>query len=309
MLVAGAVVYLGTRAVRRDPRAGEGAGGDRPAGPPRRPARPAQPRPTGGRGQRSSCATPSAWSSSSPPLASTLLALRDAPVGFDDSASWRSSASPSEAEGEAVAFLGVDRFAGYYLRETLARAPAGYVPEEIDARPEKRWQQGDAADFDTLDAGQLDKFDYAITTAAAYASTPPPNFEPVATRWRLRALGARGRDAAQPRARGRGWRPRRVNLDCDQLEGRPGTARRCSRRPRSCRYDEWTTCRRWSSTRRGGQERGFEAPGDGRRRRSRCREPGAVRALAAVPLAGAARGASSTARWSPSCPPRSTACT
>ena len=38
------------------------------------------------------------------------------------------------------------------------RAPAGYVPEEIAARPEKRWQQGQAADFDTLDSGKLDKF-------------------------------------------------------------------------------------------------------------------------------------------------------
>src|SRR5204862_256370 len=36
-----------------------------------------------------------------------------------------------------------------------------------------------AADFDTLDPGQLDKFDYAITTSAAFQSTAPANFEPV----------------------------------------------------------------------------------------------------------------------------------
>jgi hypothetical protein len=34
-------------------------------------------------------------------------------------------------------------------------------------------------DFDTLSPHRLDQFDYAITTRAAYQSTPPPNFEPV----------------------------------------------------------------------------------------------------------------------------------
>ena len=109
---------------------------------------------------------------------STLLALRSAPVGFDDRAAGLERLG-ERAEGESVAFLGVDRFAGYRLRGTLARAPAGYVPEEIESRPEKRWQQGDAADFDTLDSGKLDKFSYAITTTAGFASAPPRNFEPV----------------------------------------------------------------------------------------------------------------------------------
>jgi hypothetical protein len=109
---------------------------------------------------------------------STLLALRSAPVGFDDRALGLERLG-ERAEGESVAFLGVDRFAGYRLRGTLARAPAGYVPEEIESRPEKRWQQGDPADFDSLDSGKLDKFRYAITTGAAYASAPPRNFEPL----------------------------------------------------------------------------------------------------------------------------------
>ncbi len=111
--------------------------------------------------------------------ASTLLALRDAPIGFDGRQLGLERLA-EVADGKPVAFLGVDRFSGYYLRGTLARAPAGYVPEEIDARPEKLWQQGDAADFDSLDSGQLDKFDYAITTSADYQSTAPPNWERVA---------------------------------------------------------------------------------------------------------------------------------
>ena len=140
---------------------------------------------------------------------STLLALR-APVGFDDRAAGLEQTG-ERAEGESVAFLGVDRFAGYRLRGTLARAPAGYVPGEIESRPEKRWQQGDAADFDNLDSGKLDKFRYAITTGAAYASAPP-NFEPVLEAddyllWQRR----RQNPAAQPVARrGRGAGPGRL---------------------------------------------------------------------------------------------------
>jgi hypothetical protein len=111
-------------------------------------------------------------------LVSTLLALRATPVGFDD----RGQALEHFTEridGDSVAFLGVDRFAGYYLRGTLARAPAGYVPEEVATRDDKPWFQGNAADFDTLDAGKLGQFDYAITTDSAYNSLAPANFEPI----------------------------------------------------------------------------------------------------------------------------------
>jgi hypothetical protein len=53
------------------------------------------------------------------------------------------------------------------------------VPAEVRARPTKVWQQGLAMDLDTLSPRRLDDFDFAITTRAAYQSTPPPNFEPV----------------------------------------------------------------------------------------------------------------------------------
>ncbi len=191
-------------------------------------------------------------------LASTLLALRDAPIA-DDQRQLALERLAERAEGEAVAFLGVDRFSGYYLRETLARAPAGYVPEEIDARPEKRWQQGDAADFDSLDAGQLDKFDFAITTAAAYASAPPPNFEPVASDGDY-VLWAR--EGETPRSRvleGEDGAPA-VNLDCDQLGDRPGLATLLA--PTAfVPYDEWDLPPLVEHA-AGGQERAFEAPGE-----------------------------------------------
>ncbi len=190
--------------------------------------------------------------------ASTLLALRDTPIA-DDGRQLELERLAERAAGEPVAFLGVDRFAGYYLRGTLARAPAGYVPEEIDARPEKRWQQGDAADFDSLDSGQLDKFDYAITTTAAYASAPPPNFEPVAgdgdyVLWQ--------RDGDTPRSRvlqGEDGAPA-ANLDCDELGRRPGIALLLA--PTSfVPYTDWRLPPLVEHA-AGGQERAFEAPGE-----------------------------------------------
>ncbi|MGI9020298.1 MAG: hypothetical protein ACR2G3_06270 [Solirubrobacterales bacterium] len=109
---------------------------------------------------------------------STFLALRAAPVGFDDRG--RELEQLAElAEGEKVVFLGVDRFGGYWLRGTRVRSPGGYVPAEIGARVEKTWQQGRAMDLDTLAASRLDGFDYAITTTAPYQSSPPSNMREV----------------------------------------------------------------------------------------------------------------------------------
>jgi hypothetical protein len=111
--------------------------------------------------------------------ASTFGALRAAPVGFDE----RGEALERLAEraaGERVLFLGVDRFAAYWLRDTLVRSPGGYVPPEVKARAEKVWQQGLPMDFDTVRADTLDRFDYAITTAAAYQSAPPPQAREIA---------------------------------------------------------------------------------------------------------------------------------
>jgi hypothetical protein len=109
---------------------------------------------------------------------STFLALRAAPVGFDGRGEELEQLA-DQVDGEKVVFLGVDRFAGYWLRETLARSPGGYVPQEVRARPQKVWQQGRALDLDTLSAGNLDEFDYAITTTAPYQSSPPPNMTEV----------------------------------------------------------------------------------------------------------------------------------
>jgi hypothetical protein len=188
---------------------------------------------------------------------STLLALRDAPIGFDGRRDALEQMA-AIADGKPVAFLGVDRFSGYALRGTLARAPAGYVPEEIEARPEKTWQQGLAADFDSLDSGQLDKFAYAITTDAVYQSTAPPNFEPVLqagdyTLWK--------RDGETPRTRvlDEGGNPG-ATLDCN---GRPPKRRGTATvlpEPAVTSYEQWNTPAP-PAERVAGQERGWQAPG------------------------------------------------
>jgi hypothetical protein len=191
---------------------------------------------------------------------STLLALRDAPIGFDDR-QLALERLADIADGETVAFLGVDRFAGYYLRGTLARAPAGYVPEEISAREDKVWQQGQAADFDSLDPGQLDKFKYAITTTTGYQSTPPLNWKPVEedgdyVLWQ--------RSGESPRAKilpdEDGNHPGAI-LPCPGGKpGRPGRAIALSM-PAFAEYTDWKTPPPPDGT-VAGQERGWQAPGE-----------------------------------------------
>ena len=191
-------------------------------------------------------------------LASTLLALRAAPIGYDDRQGGLETLA-ERIDGESVAFLGVDRFAGYYLRGTLARAPAGYVPEEIASRPEKTWQQGDPADFDSLEPGKLDKFRYAITTGAAYASSPPANFEPVVESgdyvlWRRR--GETPRSRVLP---GENGAPGET-LDCAEIRRRPGEATVLTGFERMP-FQSWETPAPTEDS-AGGQELGFAAPGE-----------------------------------------------
>ena len=111
---------------------------------------------------------------------STFLALRAAPVSFDRRGSDLETLA-SRIDRKPVIFLGLDRFAGYWLRGTLVQSPGGYVPPEVKARADKPWRQGQGIDFDTVSPHKLDRYRYAITTDAAYQSTPPSNFHRVAT--------------------------------------------------------------------------------------------------------------------------------
>ncbi len=148
---------------------------------------------------------------------STFLALRAAPIGFDQRGEELEGLA-GMVQGGTVAFLGVDRFAGYWLRGTLIRSPGGYVPAEVRARPKKVWQKGLAMDLDTLSPRRLDDFDYAITTRAAFQSTSPPNFKPVV---RTSSFVLWRRSGATPPLRiiDKDGTPGRV-LDCETPAGR-----------------------------------------------------------------------------------------
>jgi hypothetical protein len=153
---------------------------------------------------------------------STFLALRAAPVGFDQRGDELESLA-GLVRGRSVAFLGVDRFAGYWLRGTLMRSPGGYVPAEVKARPKKVWQQGLGMDLDTLSPRSLDGFDYAITTRAAYQSTAPPNFETM-VRTPSYVLWRRSGTTPSLRVIDKNGTPGRV-LDCTSAPGRRLVAR------------------------------------------------------------------------------------
>ncbi len=188
-------------------------------------------------------------------LGSTLVALRSAPVG-DDSRGAGLERLAEEAQGESLVFLGLDRYAAYWLRETLMRAPGGYVPQEIDNRPEKTWQQGLATDWDNLDSRKLDKFRYAITTAAAYQSAPPPNFEQVArdgdyVLWR--------RQGDTPRSRVIEGERGDPGVETTQCLGRV-SASRFETTPATGGYEEWKGVERVEDA-VGGQQLAFVSPG------------------------------------------------
>lgn len=134
-------------------------------------------------------------------LASSLLALRSAPVGWDDRGRELESLV-AEAEGESLVFLGVDRFAAWWLRDSLAASPGGYLPNTTKARPQKAWQQGWPMDFDT--PKHLDRFDYVITTTAPFQSRPWSGYTEVArgksyVLWKGSATKGESQDAQIPK--------------------------------------------------------------------------------------------------------------
>ena len=113
---------------------------------------------------------------------SSLLVLRDTPVGPPGHGAELRAFLP-KVEGKSVLYAGQDRFAQWELRGADTHIPLiEFTDDLVQERPTKPFDLGVAyspIDFDSFTPATLDRFDYVVTTRAAYASKAPPNFRPV----------------------------------------------------------------------------------------------------------------------------------
>jgi hypothetical protein len=105
--------------------------------------------------------------------ASDVRALRVSPVGPTAHADELRELRPLLHEKPTL-FLGDDDFIHWELSPVPVKAAVFGASPEVPIREEKHWANGMALDFDTVDAGTLDEFDYVITTRDAAGSQPPP---------------------------------------------------------------------------------------------------------------------------------------
>ena len=110
---------------------------------------------------------------------SSFAVLRQAPVGPTDHADQLAELRPL-VQGQKVLFLGRDNFVAYELRGARPFTAVRNFYDPNYVKPDLRLKDVFRKfDFDSVTAATLDRFPYVITTRAAYASGPPPTFEPV----------------------------------------------------------------------------------------------------------------------------------
>ena len=220
---------------------------------------------------------------------STLLALRDAPVGFDE----RQLGLERLAERgrrRAVAFLGVDRFSGYCLRGTLARAPPATCPRRS---PRARRRSGSRAWRPTSTRSTP-----ASSTSSTTRSRPrPPTSSTAAAELRAgrRAPAttcsgsASGETPARARCSRRGRRHPGAILDCPSGRADAAGARRVVlAEPAVADYTRLEARRRRRTRGSPARSSASQAPGERDDHELDLPEPRRLRALAPVPLPGAA---------------------
>jgi hypothetical protein len=114
---------------------------------------------------------------------STLLVLRDAPVGPPGHGSELSAFLPI-VHGKPVLYAGQDRYAAYELLGADTHVPLVEFPDEdVTQNLEKPFDTGDAyspIDFDSFSRSTQHGFGYVITGRAAWNSEAPPNFRRIA---------------------------------------------------------------------------------------------------------------------------------
>jgi hypothetical protein len=109
---------------------------------------------------------------------SSFLALRDARVAPRQYAQAQLGAFRPIVHGKQVLSLTSDRFTDYYLRGATVLSPAPFAEALTVPRQGKFHHL--PVDFDSVVSAALDRFDYAVTTSAAYRSAAPPSYKPVA---------------------------------------------------------------------------------------------------------------------------------
>jgi hypothetical protein len=110
---------------------------------------------------------------------SSLLVLRQAPVAPQNHAEQLAELRPL-VDGRRVLFLGRDNFVAYELRGSRPFTAVRNFYDPYYVRPDLRLRDVFRKfDFDSVTPSTLRRFRLVITTRAAYASGPPPGFEPV----------------------------------------------------------------------------------------------------------------------------------
>jgi hypothetical protein len=149
---------------------------------------------------------------------SSLLVLRQAPVAPRDHADQLAELR-SLVQGSDVLFLGRDNFISYELRGSRPFTAVRNYYDPNYVRPNLRLDDVFGKfDFDSVPPSTLDRFPFVITTRAAYASGPPPSFEPLRLTSDF-ALWRREGPVGQRHTLAEGDRPGK-ELNCSSPEGR-----------------------------------------------------------------------------------------
>jgi hypothetical protein len=110
---------------------------------------------------------------------SSFLVLKQAPAGPSDHADQLAELRPL-VQGQKVLFLGRDNFVAYELRGSRPFTAVRNYYDPNYVKPDLRLKDVFRKfDFDSVTPATLNRFPFVITTRAAYASGPPPSFEPV----------------------------------------------------------------------------------------------------------------------------------
>ncbi len=116
-------------------------------------------------------------------LYSSLLVLRDAPIGPPGHGAELRAFLPI-LHGQPVLYAGQDRYAAYELLGADTHVPLVEFPDvDVSQNLEKPFDTGDAyspIDFDSFSRSTLNRFPYVITGRAAWNSEAPPDFRRIA---------------------------------------------------------------------------------------------------------------------------------